>query len=150
MGVKELVKKCAASTMYCSIASAGNGGVWISPVAFATDSKFDVYFVSSPRSRHMKNISKSGGVAVAIYNTAQKALGGKIGVQMEGKAKPVKDMRGIENAYRIYFSKLPEWPKTDVSYFKDKNCEWPFVKITAKAVYYFDSDRFGDRRVKVK
>jgi uncharacterized protein YhbP (UPF0306 family) len=148
--LKKLVKRCMDSTLYCSIATSGNGGIWIAPVAFAADSAFNIYFLSSPKSRHMKSIARDGRVAASIFTTQQKAAGPKIGIQLEGNARLLTNGKEVEKAYRTYFSKLPKWKDTDVSYFKDKGCEWPFVMIRTKALYYFNNGVYGEERKRVK
>jgi nitroimidazol reductase NimA-like FMN-containing flavoprotein (pyridoxamine 5'-phosphate oxidase superfamily) len=147
--IRTLVKKCMDSTLYLSLGTSGSAGVWVSPVAFAYDKSLNMYFVSSPESHHMKNIAKDQRVSVAVYATKQSAEGSKVGVQLRGMAKLLEG-REIESAYKVYFGRLPEWEDTDISYFKTRDCEWRFVRIEPKDLYYFDNGRFGENRQKVK
>lgn len=148
--LRNLVKKCMDSTQYCSLATTSRTGVSVCPVVFSYDSDFDLYFVSSPKSEHMKNILKDSRVAVAVYRTYQKLKSEKIGMQLKGKATLLKKGAEIETAYKVYFDRIPEWADTDVSYFKDKSCEWPFIRIERKMLYYFNNGLFGEEKQKVK
>ncbi len=47
------------STFYCTLATHEKGNPWVAPVAFAYDNNFNIYFVSSQSSRHMKDISRN-------------------------------------------------------------------------------------------
>jgi uncharacterized protein YhbP (UPF0306 family) len=147
--IRTLVKKCMDSTLYCSLGTSGSAGVWVSPVAFAYDKNLNMYFVSSPGSHHMKNLAKDSRVSVAVYTTKQDAEGPKIGVQLRGIAKLLGG-KEIEAAYKVYFGRLPEWEDTDILYFMKRDCEWRFVKIEPKDLYYFDNGRFGENRRRVK
>ncbi len=145
-----LVKNCMDSTLYCSLSTVDANGSWVCPVGFAYGENFDIYFVSSPNSRHMKNISADKRVSLAIYSTDQAATSSKRGVQLIGEAELLTDQKQIEDAYKVYFAKFPVWDNTDVSYFKKKDCEWPFVMIKPKSLFYFDNGRFGENRKAVK
>ncbi len=147
--LKPLVKRAMDKTLYCSLATARNGRAWVCPVAFAYDSSFNLYFVSSPKSRHMKNIALDGSVSVAIYSTGQPAKGAKVGIQLEGRAVRVRGDANIDKAYKVYFGRLPKWEDTDESYFKGKNPEWPFVKIKVTRLFYFNNGLFGEEKRRV-
>ncbi len=147
--LKKLVKQTMDKTLYCSLATAEKGRVWVCPVAFAYDNQMDIYFISNLRSRHIKNIARNNKVAVAIYTTDQKVKGHKAGVQLEGTATRVHGHSHIERAYYIYFRRLPEWDDADVSYFKAKKAEWPLFKINTAKLFYFNNKLFGETAKRV-
>lgn len=136
------------STFYCTLATHENGNPWVAPVAFSYDKSFNIYFVSSQASRHMKDISRNNKVAVAVYTTIQKATAPKIGIQLEGKVEPVKSQE-IPKAYKIYFGRLAAWEGATIPYFKSKDAEWKFYKVSTTKLFYFNQ-RFGEERRRVK
>ncbi|MCW6160498.1 MAG: pyridoxamine 5'-phosphate oxidase family protein [Candidatus Micrarchaeales archaeon] len=148
--LKELVRKCMESTYYCTIATSENGSAWASPVAFAYDKDFNLYFVSSTSSRHMKNIARNSRIAVAIYTTVQKVAGPKIGVQLEGRVEIVKGTLNILKAYKTYFGRLVKWDGATLKYFRSRNPEWKFFKVNTARLFYFNNGLFGEERQRVK
>ena len=148
--LSKLVEKCMDSTYYCSLATSESSAAWVSPVAFAYDSDFNLYFVSSMASRHMRNIMRNPRVAVAIYTTAQKVSGSKVGVQLEGRAEAVKGPMNMLRAYKIYFGRLIKWEGATLDYFKKRNAEWRFFKISTTKLFYFNNGLYGEERQRVK
>ncbi len=141
------MKKCLDSTLYCALATYEREGVWIAPVVFAYDNDFNLYFVSGPESRHMKNISHNKNVAVAIYSTKQKITGPKIGVQLEGDAEWVKGPINILKAYNLYFKRNVKWSGATLQYFKSAKA---LAKVTSTKLFYFNNGLFGEERKRVK
>ncbi|MDO8503572.1 MAG: pyridoxamine 5'-phosphate oxidase family protein [bacterium] len=144
---KKYLLECMQSTDYCCIATVDKKGVWSNPVYFAWDNKFNLYFISQMRSRHMQNIERNPRTAVSIYKTQQK--GDVLGIQLEGKAKILskKDLREeIQHAYDTYYGRAGRGP--DVQGYIN-NPSWLYVKITPEHVYYFDTRFFGEERQEV-
>ncbi len=144
------LSECFHSTEYLCLATIdGEQGVWSSPVYFAWDTAFGLYFISLPNSRHMKNIILDGRVAVSIYPTSQSTHGDVIGAQIEGVATILKDREAIKNAYATYFGRVyPEKGKSDDKTPDDfmQQDSWRFVKITPKNVWYFDTRFFDEEK----
>lgn len=145
--LKELAKKCMDSTLYCALATHENGGAWVAPVVFAYDRDFNLYFVSGPKTRHMKNISRNGKVSIAIYSTQQKITGPKIGVQLEGYAEWVKGPVNILKGYNLYFKRNVKWSGATLKYFRGNKV---LAKVTTTRLFYFNNGLFGEERQKVK
>ncbi len=138
---KKHLLACLNSTNYCSIATIDDKSVWANPVYFAWDEKFNLYFISMPHARHMKNIIKNPRVAVAIYKTEQK--GDVVGIQIEGDTLILKEQQDKEKAHQIYYGRKGSLKQNEP--FID-NPKWLFVKITPENIYYFDSKIFGEER----
>jgi general stress protein 26 len=62
-----------------------DGGPWISPVQYQSDSQLNLYFASMADARHVRNIQRDARVAVAIYNMPGPP-GGNLGLQLRGHA----------------------------------------------------------------
>ena len=144
------LKECLDSAVYCSLATVGSKGVWSNPVYFAYDNQYGLYFISMPRSRHMKNINENPNIAVSIYNTNQDTHGDVFGIQLEGKASILADGE-VSFAHSLYYERVyPDGKhnKNPEENMGDK-AEWRFVKIIPSNIYYFDTRFFGEERQKV-
>lgn len=133
------------STNYCCIATVDKKGVWANPVYFAWDNKFNLYFISQMRSRHMQNLTKNPTISVAIYKTEQK--GDVLGIQLEGNAKIIlDDKEEIRHAFDTYYGRAGKGP--DVQGYMN-NPTWLYVKIIPEHIYYFDTRFFDEERQEV-
>ena len=142
---KKHLLACMESTDYCAIATVDDKGVWNNPVYFAWDNQFNLYFISQPNSRHMKNIKKDSRVAVSIYATNQAGDFVK-GIQLEGKARIIENDDKEDEffyAYKTYYTRLGEFKENQAIVM---NNEWMFVKVAPEKIYYFDSKTFGEER----
>jgi nitroimidazol reductase NimA-like FMN-containing flavoprotein (pyridoxamine 5'-phosphate oxidase superfamily) len=90
------------------LATAADDGTPIAtPLFYYADDELNLYWLSSPDSRHSRNLSVRPSVAVAIF--AQVSNWREIrGVQMEGVAEAVPDCETILAQYRRRFSLGPE------------------------------------------
>jgi len=86
--------------------TAGDGAAIATPLFYYPDADLNLYWLSSPDSRHSRNLSERPRVATAIYSpvTDWKEIRG---VQMEGLASATSDSN-ILAAYRRRFSLGPE------------------------------------------
>lgn len=99
MSEKELMKYIKARRLM-QIATM-SGKPWICTVYYAFDGK-KLYFISSPNSRHCKDIRKNKHVACAITDSKQKVVGKKVGVQIEGTASQVAKDEEIKRALDLW------------------------------------------------
>ena len=143
---------CMNSTEFCCLATLGDNGVWSNPVYFAWDEDFNLYFISQPPSRHMKNLEKDPRIAVSIYNTKQSTFDDVVGIQLEGRANILIDKAEIDKARAAYYGrKYPDTarnPKQGEDAYLD-NPAWQFVKIIPEYIYYFDTRFFDEERQEV-
>ena len=142
---KKYLLQCLNSTNFCSIGTVDEKGVWVNPVYFVWDGKFNLYFISQMRSRHMQNLKKDPRISVAIYKTEQK--GDVIGTYIEGKAKIIlDDEEAIQKAFDTYYARAGKGP--DVQGYIS-NPTWLYVKVIPKHIYYFDTRFFAEERQEV-
>jgi len=87
-----------------TLATYGPEGPWAAAVFYANDG-FDLYFISSPASRHSRNLAAHAGVAVTVHEDYFDWREIK-GVQLEGTVEPVS---GAEEARvrGLYGKKFP-------------------------------------------
>ena len=98
--VKE-AKQIISSNIYMTIASASKSGKpWVSPVFFAYDNRYNLYWVSNKDSKHSILLSKNHSAAIVIFDS--RALEGEgDGVYFETKVKELKEKGEIEKAMKI-------------------------------------------------
>lgn len=139
------LKECLESTQYCCIATVDPKGVWANPVYFAYDEKFNLYFISQMKSRHMQNLNKDPRISVSIYKTEQK--GDVAGTYIEGQVEIIlKDKKEIKKAFDVYYGRAGKGP--DVQGYIN-NPTWLYVKVTPSHIYYFDTRFLGEERQEV-
>ncbi len=94
----ETAKKIVADNFYMTIASASlNGQPWISPVFFAYDSDYNLYWVSNKDSLHSNLIRSNPKIAVVIFNS-QAAQDDVDAVYFEADAFELHDAHRIKHA----------------------------------------------------
>lgn len=140
------------STLFCAISTIDGKETWTCPVAFAFDEKLNLYFISMPSSRHMKNIVKNSHISVAIFST-KFAVGDPVfGIQMTANAKLIPD-EDVETAYDCYYGrKYPQTrkhPERTIESHMGTNAKWKFVKIKPIEMHYVDTRHFGEERQSV-
>ncbi len=153
--LQNLARKIIETNQYMTIGSRQMGRLgWVSPVAYAHDDTFNFYFVSLPHSNHAKNFRASPRVTAAIFDSHQ-PYGEGIGLQIEGRAKPVS-LLCLPHAVRIYFTR--KWPYVGRKFelfLKGmrklvKNKMYRVYQFTPTKVWMNDPESEVDRRVEVQ
>ncbi len=94
------------SNNFMSLATCtSSGNPWATPLFYAYDDKYNLYFVSSKNSLHVNHIMDNPTVAVTIFNSTQPA-GSTEGVQLLGQAEWVKDEEELGRAIDLYYRRL--------------------------------------------
>lgn len=87
--------------IYMTIASASkNGKPWISPVFFAYDQHYNLYWVSNKNSRHSDLIRENPQVAVVIFDSRAPEGEGD-GVYFEAKVEELSKKSEIKHAMEV-------------------------------------------------
>jgi len=94
------------STMALATAGDQDGRPQVAPLFFASDEALNLYWVSSPDSRHSVNIADWNDVSAAIYALTWDWAGIK-GVQIAGSARTVAGDEERRHALRVYSAKFP-------------------------------------------
>jgi len=95
-----------------TLATSDACGPWSAPVLYAADfgnDKPDLYFLSSPSSRHIRNLNDYTGSSASIYSGYQGDWKAIRGVQMYGLISKVTS--NISQVESVYFKKFPEIAK---------------------------------------
>jgi nitroimidazol reductase NimA-like FMN-containing flavoprotein (pyridoxamine 5'-phosphate oxidase superfamily) len=68
----DLARRVIDANAYMALGTADeNGQPWVSPVWFATEDYVQFHWVSSPESRHSRNLEARREVAIAIYDSSR-------------------------------------------------------------------------------
>lgn len=106
--MKDNVKKAKEiieENIYMVISSASRKGKpWISPVFFAYDNYYNLFWVSNRNSRHSQLIQNNSAIAIVIFNS-QAPEGQGDGVYFEAEAKELKLKEEIVRAMKILNSR---------------------------------------------
>lgn len=153
--LNKLAKKIITKNQYVSIASADSQGrPWVSPVVYAYDEDWNLYFVSMPSSRHCQNIKTNKNIALAIFDSHQK-WGQGVGLQIEGQAR-VLNLKDSLLASRIYAKRIYPYgglnTKAALNFIKSmvlKGKKYRIYKIKPNQVYMNDPNSRLDIRVKI-
>ncbi len=94
------------STLALATAGESDGRPQVAPLFFASDEEFNLYWVSSPDSRHSANIADWGDASVTIFAPTWEWTHIK-GVQIEGAAMPVTEDDERARALQVYKAKFP-------------------------------------------
>lgn len=87
-----------------TLATTGPDGPWATPVFYASEG-FTLYFLSSPRSRHARNLGASPAVSAAItedYRDWSEIQG----IQLAGRAEALPPLAYVQ-ALPLYLRKFP-------------------------------------------
>jgi nitroimidazol reductase NimA-like FMN-containing flavoprotein (pyridoxamine 5'-phosphate oxidase superfamily) len=106
------------SNRYMALGTADEGGhPWVSPVWFASEDYRDFHWVSSPDSKHSRNLATRPEVAIAIFDSSV-PVGSAQAVYMKGLAKELTGEElepGLEAFDRVSRKDIGrEWGLDDV------------------------------------
>lgn len=150
-------KKIIQNNNYMTISTCDKkGNPWISPVAFAYDSKYNLYWASEKSAKHSTLIEKNSNVAVVIFDSSVPEGTGN-GVYFIGKAFEVHE-KELEKVIKILCARK----KKDSEYSKFQcvedftgNSPWRMYKIVPRKLWTLkDGIRVKgypvDRKIEVK
>lgn len=106
--VRQLIQEVLAKGYLMSLATADDGGIWVSDVIYISDDAFNIYWMSDPRTRHSLAILKNNNVAGTI--TASSVGEDNLGIQFAGVASKIEGPR-YDLAKKHYAKRLKKEPK---------------------------------------
>jgi len=118
---------------------------WIATVYYSFDDDLNLYFLSSPKTLHCKQIEKNPKVAVAISNSNQPPNKPKIGLQMWGNAYKVGSAKKTSHALSLWKSSLSiKNPKLTYENMKKGLVSGRMYVIKPKVYKIFNSAKYKD------
>ena len=88
-----------------TIASCHQNVPWAAAVFYASDG-FDLYFLSSPKSRHGTNMAANATVSAAIHEDYRDWREIR-GIQLEGRAERLRSLKLQARFWEVYLKKFP-------------------------------------------
>ena len=145
---KTYLKSRLDMSQFLSLATRNENEVWTSPLYFAYDNAFTLYFISEKSSQHVRNLERTVSISCAIYSTSQKPGEDVVGIQMTDKAYAVNDEER-EHAREVYFSATDARRPVAYGEFMEPTGEWHYFKIVPNEIFTLDSEIFGEKRIKL-
>jgi uncharacterized protein YhbP (UPF0306 family) len=103
--LRDLASAFLAERYTLSLATNGPDGPWVAAVYFA-GGLAELYFLSSPTSRHGRNLALDPRVAASI-NADEHDWRQIRGIQLEGECRPPATASALLRAWRAYLAKYP-------------------------------------------
>lgn len=123
---------------------------WVCTVYFVTDADLNFYFVSSPKSKHCKDIEKNKHVAIAIYDSHTKNSDKKAGVQLQGSARLIKSWQETEKVLKMWNKKNPGKEKLITSEnMKEGEISSRVFKVKPNYIKFFNQKVYGEEGSKI-
>ena len=105
---KAQAKKIITDNIYMTIATASpDGNPWISPVFFAYDDVYNLYWVSDRNSRHSNLIRENNKVAIVIFDSSAPEGEGD-GVYFEARVVELNNTQEIKKAMLILSARVTQ------------------------------------------
>ena len=126
-----------------TLATQSNRGPWVCTVYYGIDKDMNMYLVTDPRTAHAKNFVKDSRVAFNIYDSHQKIIKLKRGVQGFGICEIVKGVLANTKALFLWHKQNPGIEKaiTIKDIFK-KLTDTKIYKITPKYLKFFNQELY--------
>ncbi len=139
-----LAKEIIETNQYMTLATNG----WASPVCYAFDKNYNLYWVSMPDSRHSQNIAQNPHVSVAIFDSHQN-WGEGVGLQIEGTAYKLS-LSDYLLGLKIYFGRKWPYGKSQTQFKKQLDNETSyFYKFSPAKFWLNDPKEKVDIRVAI-
>ncbi|MFC1649536.1 pyridoxamine 5'-phosphate oxidase family protein [Patescibacteria group bacterium] len=116
---------------------------WVASVYFVTDKDLNLYFVSSPDSRHCKEIEKNEKVACAIADSHILNSQKKYGMQIEGVATQVKGWKKTEVMLKMWHKINPGAEKINIANMQSGAVSSRVYKVKPTLIKHMDKDLYG-------
>lgn len=143
--VRTLITEYLEAAKLMQLATVNNNKPWCCSVWFAADDELNLYWLSSVKRRHSREVSENASVAGAIV-VPHFPSNPPRGIQFEGQAHAVTDPKEQETAVKIYAGRI--YPESKIqSFMTDTERPHNFYKVVVKAYVLFDVVNFpGDPR----
>jgi uncharacterized protein YhbP (UPF0306 family) len=133
-----------------TLSTCADSSIWAASVFYVND-RFDLYFLSDPKTRHGRNILDNPSVAATIDEGSFDWRKIK-GIQLEGRAVPALGLREKARVWSLYLKKFPfvsdffsAASAPSLSVFA-KATSTQFFKITPSRILFLENERgFGHR-----
>ena len=152
---KEEAREIIANNIYMVIATASpSGEPWISPVFFAYDDEYNLYWTSDKNSQHSNLIRKNSKVAIVVFDSRAPEGEGD-GVYFEAQAVELNGAQEVERAMPILAARVMK-DELRIKKIEDvtKNRAWRIYKATPQKISKlkegeYVNGQYVDRRIEI-
>ncbi|MDB4979080.1 MAG: pyridoxamine 5-phosphate oxidase-like protein FMN-binding protein [Candidatus Peribacteria bacterium] len=143
MGYKEKARQILNDNLYCTIATSTlNGTPWISPVFFAYDETYNIFWISSKEAKHSALLKLNPQAAIVIFDS--KAPEGKgDAVYMESTVTVLTRTDDIERGMNILGKRVSkdEFKAHSATEVTGENM-WRIYKAVPNAIYTLSEGKY--------
>ena len=119
--------------------------IWICTVYYVIDNDFNLYFVTSRKTKHGKMIEKNPRVACSIFDSHQKNKDYKVGAQVRGRVTIPRNAEKVKWALKIWNLHNPGLAHIiNFKNMKEKVISAKIYKITPDRIQFFNQKLYGD------
>jgi len=147
--VPEHIRHFIQSHFTLTLATADGDQPWATALYYVSDADLNLYFISDPATRHVRDGLRIGTVAVAIHG-AHQFWATIRGIQMQGRLEVIApaDRPRVESLYFRRFSDVGMLVRTPAdatqTRIAEKFCSSVFYRITPQRLRFIDNTRgFG-------
>jgi hypothetical protein len=149
--LREKIRRYLEAHATLTLATCDGDLPWAAALFFASDAQFNLYFVSSPQTRHAQHIARNAHVAATV-NEDYRDWREIQGLQIEGRAEMV-DEADREQVAELYLAKFPSLrpmfsaPRDDQERrAAEQLAESRFYRVASKRIRLIDNTQgFGHR-----
>lgn len=137
--IKGDIFKFIKSNGIMTLGTYSSKGPWLCTVYYGVDRDMNLYIVTDPRTAHAKNIALNGRVAFNIFDSHQKIINPKKGVQGFGKGEIVKGLSSTVKALLLWHRQNPGIEKSiTIKDILKKITDTKIYKITPTFLKFFN------------
>ncbi len=133
------VGRILSSNALCSMATRGaESAVHINTAFFCFSDDLALYFLSEPASVHCRNVSRSPGTAIAVFDSHHRWGAAHEGLQLFGECRPATGAAERE-ARDLYSIRFPSYPELQA-----RLSHLRFYGFTPATIKILDESEFGE------
>ena len=140
METERLIRKWLPQSHMMQLATSSESQPWCCTVYFVADDELNLYWISTPRRRHSREIAGNPKVAAAIpikFSEAENV----VGIQVEGRAERVTDHSILKKGVELYHQRF-QHDKTFIEDFLADKRQHKLYRLKPSLFVLFDEQTF--------
>lgn len=118
--------------------------MWTALVYYVIDNKFNLYFLSEPKTVHCQHIIDNPNVSCSVADSKQQVTDKKIGVQIEGIASRVNNIERIKWMLALWNKLNPGFETIiNLKSIQKKIIKSRIYQVKPKVIKFFNEELFG-------
>lgn len=148
-------KDIIGKSVYMTVATASpEGNPWVSPVFFAYDDRYNLYWISNKDARHSQYVRSNPNIAIVIFDSSA-IEGSGDGVYFEAEARELSDENDIKPVIPMWNQRAQE-AEFQISGFNSVlgDAAWRVYKATPKTISKlkegeYSNGQYVDKRIEI-